>query len=115
MLAFDITERHFLRTLRSRSIFMKIGFISLAIPGHFNPMSALARRLQARNHDVVIVSLPMCEPLARAANLPFIPFGEKEFPNDKAAELLGTLSKLKGEEGLRFTIDAIAQVTHLKW
>jgi zeaxanthin glucosyltransferase len=94
---------------------MKIGFISLAVPGHFNPMSALARQLQARNHDVVMVSLPMCEPLADAANLPFIPFGEKEFPNDKAAELLGTLSKLKGEEGLQFTIDVIAQVTHLKW
>src|ERR1700730_9744150 len=94
---------------------MKIGFISLAIPGHFNPMSALARQLQSRDHDVVMVSLPMCEPLARAANLPFISFGEKEFPNDKSAEILETLSRLKGEEGLRFTIDAIAQVTHLKW
>jgi len=94
---------------------MKIGFISLAIPGHFNPMSALARQLQSRDHDVVMVSLPMCEPLARAANLPFISFGEKEFPNDKSAEILETLSRLKGEEGLQFTIDAIAQITNLKW
>jgi zeaxanthin glucosyltransferase len=94
---------------------MKIGFISIAIPGHFNPMSALARRLQSRNHDVVMVSLPGCEPLARAANLPFIPYGEKEFPTDKVAEVLGTLSKLKGEEGLQFTIDSIAQITNLKW
>jgi UDP:flavonoid glycosyltransferase YjiC (YdhE family) len=35
---------------------MKIGFISFAIPGHFNPMSALARQLQSRNHDVVMLS-----------------------------------------------------------
>jgi UDP:flavonoid glycosyltransferase YjiC (YdhE family) len=34
---------------------MKIGFISFAIPGHFNPMSALARQLQSRNHDVVML------------------------------------------------------------
>jgi UDP:flavonoid glycosyltransferase YjiC (YdhE family) len=57
---------------------MKIGFISFAVPGHFNPMSALARQLQSRNHDVVMSSLPVVEPLARAANLPFIPFGENE-------------------------------------
>jgi zeaxanthin glucosyltransferase len=94
---------------------MKIGFISFAVPGHFNPMSALARQLQSRNHDVVMSSLPVVEPLARAANLPFIPFGENEFPNDKAGEILGTLSRLKGEEGLQFTVDAIAQTTKLKW
>jgi UDP:flavonoid glycosyltransferase YjiC (YdhE family) len=33
--------------------FMKIGFISFPVPGHFNPMSALARQLQSRKHDVV--------------------------------------------------------------
>ncbi len=38
-----------------------------------------------------------------------------EFPNDKAGEILGTLSTLKGEEGLQFTVDTIAQTTKLKW
>jgi zeaxanthin glucosyltransferase len=94
---------------------MKIGFISLAISGHFNPMSALARQLQSRNQDVVMLSLPVCEPLARAANLPFIPFGENEVPADKIGEIVGTLSRLKGEEGLQFTVDTIAQATKLKW
>lgn len=28
---------------------MKIGFISLSVPGHFNPMSAVARQLQSRD------------------------------------------------------------------
>ena len=32
---------------------MKLGFICLNLPGHLNPMTALARELQARNHDVV--------------------------------------------------------------
>jgi zeaxanthin glucosyltransferase len=46
-------------------------------------MSPLARQLQSRNHDVVKLSLPLIEPLARAANLPFIPFGENEFPTEQ--------------------------------
>jgi len=37
---------------------MKIGLVSFYKPGHFNPMSAVARQLQARNHDVVMLSLP---------------------------------------------------------
>jgi zeaxanthin glucosyltransferase len=94
---------------------MKIGFISLAVPGHFNPMSALARQLQSRNQDVVVFSLPVVESLASAAGLPFVPFGEEEFPTDKSGEILGTLSRLKGEAGLQFTVDPIAQITKLKW
>src|SRR3981081_1509723 len=94
---------------------MKIGFISFAVPGHFNPMSALARQLQSRNHDVVMFSLPVGESFARAADLPFVPFCEKEFPAEKAGERLGTLSRLKGEEGLQFTVNSIAAQTEVKW
>jgi zeaxanthin glucosyltransferase len=94
---------------------MKIGFISFAVPGHFNPMSALARQLHSRNHDVVMFSLPVGESFARAADLPFVPFGEKEFPADKAGEILETLSRLRGEEGLQFTVNAIAAITEVKW
>jgi len=94
---------------------MKIGFVSFPVPGHFNPMSALARQLQSRNHDVVMFSLPVGESLARAANLPFVPFGEKEFPAEHSSEVLATGGRLKGEEGLRFTVSAIAAATEVKW
>ncbi|HEY0792443.1 MAG TPA: nucleotide disphospho-sugar-binding domain-containing protein [Chthoniobacterales bacterium] len=95
---------------------MKIGFISLPVPGHFNPMSTLARQLQARRHEVVLFSLPMVEPLARAANLPFVPFGEREFPKDQTSKtMIEPLSKLKGEEALRYTIGAIAAINQVKW
>jgi len=53
---------------------MKIGFISLSVPGHFNPMSAVARQLQSRNHDVVVFSLPVMELFARAAKSAVHPF-----------------------------------------
>jgi zeaxanthin glucosyltransferase len=94
---------------------MKIGFVCIAVPGHFNPMSEMARQLQARNHDVVLLSHPRIESAARAANLPFIPFGEKEVPANNLSEILDTLSRLTGEQGLQFTIDALAQRTKLKW
>jgi zeaxanthin glucosyltransferase len=94
---------------------MKIGFISPAVPGHFNPMSALARQLQLRNHDVVMLSVPAAGARARAANLPFVFFGEKEFPVDKTAEVIRKLGSLKGEEGLQFTVDLIAARTAVKW
>jgi zeaxanthin glucosyltransferase len=94
---------------------MKIGFISPPAPGHFNPMSAVARQLQSRNHDVVVLSLSLIEPLVRAANLPFIPFGEKEFPDQLNAEILGKMGQLKGEEGLQFGVDTAAKVTKVQW
>jgi UDP:flavonoid glycosyltransferase YjiC (YdhE family) len=37
---------------------MKVGFICPNLPGHINPMSALARQLQARNHEVVFLYSP---------------------------------------------------------
>jgi len=77
---------------------MKIGFVSLGVPGHFNPMSAVARQLQSRGYNVIMLSLPAVEPLARAANLPFIPFGEKEFSAEQSQNIVGNLSRLKGRE-----------------
>ena len=94
---------------------MKIGFVSLYGPGHFNPMSAVARQLQSRNHNVVMISLPFIEPLAHAANLPFIPFGEKEFPDQVNAEILGTMGRLKGEEARQFAVNAIAKAAEVRW
>ena len=37
---------------------MKIGFLSLPLTGHLNPMTALARELQSRGHEVVFIGVP---------------------------------------------------------
>jgi zeaxanthin glucosyltransferase len=94
---------------------MKIGFIGLPNPGHLNPMSALARQLQSRNHDVVMFSPPVGESIARAAALPFVPFAEREFSPDKLGEIVGTVSRLKGEEGLQFTVNPVSALNEVKW
>src|SRR5258708_39183919 len=61
---------------------MRIGFTTPSVPGHLNPMTTLARELQLRGHDVVYIGLPLASPAVRAAHLPFVPCGEKEFTED---------------------------------
>jgi UDP:flavonoid glycosyltransferase YjiC (YdhE family) len=34
---------------------MKIGFISMPLAGHLNPMTTLARELKSRGHEVVFI------------------------------------------------------------
>ena len=71
---------------------MKLGFICPNLPGHLNPMTALARQLQTRGHDVVFLYS------SDAAGLPFIPDPEKDHVNENR----GKTSKMQGEDALKF-------------
>jgi len=71
---------------------MKLGFICLGLPGHLNPMTTLARQLQARNHDVVFLYS------SGAAGLPFVSADEKDHFNENRPEV----SKVQGEDALKF-------------
>jgi MGT family glycosyltransferase len=86
---------------------MRIGFLSLPVPGHLNPMTTLARKLQSRGHDVVFISLADVAPVVEAACLPFVPCSERAYPAGAAAELSRRLSELSGEEALRFTVNSM--------
>jgi zeaxanthin glucosyltransferase len=83
---------------------MKIGFVSLPVAGHLNPMTALARRLQSRGHEVVFFGVPDVEPFARTAGLRFVPFCENEYPAGSIAKLYAPLSKMHGLEVTRWSI-----------
>jgi len=72
---------------------MKLGFICLNLPGHLNPMTALARHLQDRNHEVVFLYS------SGAAGLAFVPGPEKDHFNENRPEL----SKMEGEDALQFS------------
>jgi zeaxanthin glucosyltransferase len=80
---------------------MKIGFLSLPLSGHLNPMTALARKLQARGNDVVFISVLDAEPVLRAAKLKFVPFCEQEYPAGSIAQEWSSVAKLHGEAVLR--------------
>jgi zeaxanthin glucosyltransferase len=75
---------------------MKIGFVSMPLAGHLNPMTALARKLQSRGHEVVFIGVPDAEPIIRAANLNFVPFCEKEYPLGSVANGYARLATLHG-------------------
>jgi zeaxanthin glucosyltransferase len=80
---------------------MKIGFLSLPLFGHLNPMTALARKLQSRGNEIVFISVADAEPVLRAANLNFVTFCEEEYPAGSIAQVWSSVAKLHGEEVLR--------------
>src|SRR5258706_15620797 len=81
---------------------MKLGFICPNIPGHLNPMTALARHLQARNHEVVFLYSP------NANGLPCVP-GEKDDMNANRPKM----SKLEGQGALAFYCGVAAKETEV--
>ena len=80
---------------------MKVGFICPNIPGHLNPMTALARHLQARNHEVVFLYSPS------ANGLPCVPGEKDDDMNTNRPEM----SKLEGESALEFYCGVAAKET----
>jgi zeaxanthin glucosyltransferase len=83
---------------------MKIGFVSMPVVGHLNPMTALARKLQSRGHEVVFIGVPDVAPFARGAGLKFVSFCENEYPAGSISKLYAPVSKLHGLEVTRWSI-----------
>ena len=71
---------------------MKLGFICPDLPGHLNPMSALARQLRARNHKVVF--------LYSSGAPGGLPAPEQDHINENRSEV----SKMEGQNALRFSV-----------
>ncbi len=86
---------------------MKIGFVSMPLSGHLNPMTALARKLQSRGHEVVFISVPDGEPIIRGADLDFVPFCEQEYPAGSIAKGFGAVAKLHGFEVVKYTAQSL--------
>ena len=80
---------------------MKIGFICLNLPGHLNPMTAVAHQLQTRGHEVVFLYLP------NANGIPCIQADK----NDAVNATRPAVSKLAGWEALKFYNGIIAKET----
>lgn len=83
---------------------MKIGFVSMPLSGHLNPMTALARRLQSRGNEVVFFGVPDVEPFARAAGLDFVPYGGAEFPVGSIEKLYSSVATMRGFEVVRHSV-----------
>jgi zeaxanthin glucosyltransferase len=80
---------------------MKLGFICPNVLGHLNPMTALARQLQARGHDVVFLYS------SSASGLPCVPGPEKDHINENR----GQTSRMQGEDSLKFGLRLVMSQT----
>ena len=80
---------------------MKIGFICPNIPGHLNPMTTLARRLQERNHEIVFLYSPS------GNGLPCVPGDKEDDMNANRPEM----SKLEGVSAIEFYCGVAAKET----
>jgi zeaxanthin glucosyltransferase len=94
-------------TLSKKIIYhpMRLGFICCNAPGHLNPMTALARPLQARNHEVIFLYS------SEAAGLPVFSSQQKGVVPSGYKKTLAELSKMQGEDALQFGVNAIVGVT----
>jgi zeaxanthin glucosyltransferase len=87
---------------------MKIGFVSLPVIGHLNPMTTLARKLLSRGHKVLFIGVPDLEPVVRTANLKFESYCEDEYPAGSVAEIYAPHSRLRGLEVLKHQAEEIS-------
>src|ERR1019366_9433095 len=75
--------------------------------GHLNPMTALARSLQLRGHEVVIFGIVDTEESVRAAGIEFRRIGMDDYPPGTLQKLDEQMAQLKGFAALRFTLERV--------
>ena len=86
---------------------MRIGVTVPAPIGHLNAMTALARRLESRGHELICIGIPDAASGVAAAGLRFEEYCGKQFPLGSYAERAATLSKLSGDAGFAYTLQWI--------
>src|SRR6201981_4044375 len=85
----------------------RIGILSFSSPGHYYPLTALGRRLQARGHHVVYFQVADLERPIRAAGLEFRQIGREDFPPGALRARDEEVCKLKGLAALRCALRGI--------
>jgi zeaxanthin glucosyltransferase len=83
---------------------MKIAFVCMPISGHLNPMIALARRLQARGHEILFVSFSGARQVVEAAGLAFATMGAKTYPSGSMTHFMERFAQSYGLEPVRYWI-----------
>jgi zeaxanthin glucosyltransferase len=85
----------------------RLGAFCFPGTGHLNPMTALARSLQMRGHEVVIFGIADTEASVRAMGVEFCRIGMEDYPAGKLQELDDHLARLRGLAALRFTFERV--------
>ena len=86
---------------------MRIGVTVSAATGHLNAMTALARRLQGRGHEVICFGTPDAAKGVASAGLRFEEICGSQFPLGSFASKSAELSKLSGQDAVDYTMQWI--------
>ena len=85
----------------------RLGAFCFPGAGHLYPMTALARSLQLRGHEVVIFGIADTEARVRAGGIEFHRIGMEDYPPGTLQKLDEHLAQLKGFAALRFTLERV--------
>jgi zeaxanthin glucosyltransferase len=85
----------------------RLGAFCFPGTGHLNPMTALARSLQLRGHEVVIFGIADTEARVRAGGIEFRRIGMEDYPPGTLQKLDERMARLRGFAALRFTFERV--------
>lgn len=91
----------------------RFGAFCFPATGHINPMTALARSLQMRGHQVVIFGIADTEARVRAAGIDFLQIGGEDYPIGTLQTLDNQMACLKGFAAFRFTLKRVRNSTRM--
>jgi len=91
----------------------RFGAFCFPATGHINPMTALARSLQMRGHEVIIFGIADTEARVRAAGVDFCQIGAEDYPIGKLQELDSRMADLRGLATLRLTLRRVQDSTRM--
>jgi len=91
----------------------KLGAFCFPGTGHINPMTALARRLEQRGHQVVIFGIADTEARVRDAGVAFHLIGAEDYPPGTLQKLDQRLGELKGMATFRFTVERVKNTARM--
>jgi zeaxanthin glucosyltransferase len=91
----------------------RFGAFCFPATGHLNPMTALARSLQMRGHEVVIFGIADTEERVRAAGIEFHRIGAEDYPIGTLQRLDDQMAGLTGLAALRFTFKRVRNSTRM--
>jgi zeaxanthin glucosyltransferase len=83
---------------------VRIAFVCMPISGHLNPMIALARKLQARGHEIVFVSLSDTKQVVETAGLTFAAIGALAYPPGSMTPFMERFARSLGLEPVQYWI-----------
>lgn len=91
----------------------RLGVFCFPGTGHINPMTALARALERRGHQVVIYGIADTEERVRAAGIEFYQIGGEDYPLGTLRRLDEHLGTLKGLATFKFTVERVRNTARM--